>query len=127
MTWIDGLPRPDHGPGFHTRLCTTCGAGWVGHVDDGPEWCPWCEEAAARQVADQRRLLLAPPWLRSDGGSVRYDDLSEVDRAVWDRTRGQSRGEHSVEAWTDRLVRAVEAGLISEDEARRATRRIKGR
>lgn len=114
------MPRPDHGPGFHQRLCATCGAGWVGHVRDG-DWCPWCEAAQRRQVADEQRLLLLdPPWLRSDAGSPRYEQLSDDDKAVWDRTRGQVRGAGSMETWVRRLHRAVEAGLISEAEARRA-------
>jgi hypothetical protein len=121
--WLDGVPRPDHGPGFRTRRCASCGAGWVGHERDG-DWCPWCEAAEQRQRADERRLLLDPPWLRRDQG--RYDALGPDDRAVWDRTRGQARGAHSVEAWVARLARAVEAGLIDEAEAIRAIRRMRG-
>lgn len=121
--WTDGVPRPDHGVGFHTRLCTTCGAGWVGHQRDG-DWCPWCAAAEAHQRAAERRLLLDPPWLRTDAGTVRYDALSEADRAVWDRTRGQRRGTSSVLAWTKRLARAVETELITEREADVAIRRV---
>lgn len=123
MTWLDGLARPDHGPGFRTRLCATCGAGWVGHVDDGDDWCPWCERAVERQVEAERRVLLDPPWLRSDAGNIRYDELSDANKAVWDRTRGQIRGADSVKAWTERLARAVQAELITETEARRAVAR----
>ena len=122
--WTNGTSRPDHGPGFRNRLCGTCGAGWVGHERDGDDWCPWCEKAQARQVDDQRRLLLHPPWLRSDAGNPRYDDLSEADKAVWDRTRGQTRGASSVVMWAARLRRAVEAGWISEGEADKAMRRV---
>ena len=46
----DGMPRPDHGPGWRDRLCRACGASWVGHERDGEEWCPWCEQAAERQL-----------------------------------------------------------------------------
>jgi hypothetical protein len=45
--WLDGVPRPDHGDGFRQRRCAACGAGWVGHIDDG-----------------ERRMLLDPPWRR---------------------------------------------------------------
>lgn len=120
--WLDGVPRPDHGPGFHQRVCATCGAGWVGHDSDG-DWCPWCELALERQRDDERRLLLDPPWLRK--GSGRYDELSEGQRAVWDRTRGQARGTHSVEMWVARLARAVTAGIIDEADARKAIRRVR--
>lgn len=121
--WTDGAARPDHGPGFLTRLCTTCGAGWVGHERDG-DWCPWCDDADAHQRAAERRLLLDPPWLATDAGTSRYDALSDADRAVWDRTRGQRRGVGSVLVWTERLERAGEAGLITEGEADMAIRRI---
>jgi uncharacterized Zn finger protein (UPF0148 family) len=62
--WLDGVPRPDHGDGFRQRRCAACGAGWVGHIDDGDDWCPWCEKAGARQIDDERRMLLDPPWRR---------------------------------------------------------------
>lgn len=116
MTWLHGVPRPDHGQGFRQILCPTCGAGWVGHERDG-DWCPWCEAAAARHRALERRLLLDPPWLASDVGSARYDALGDADKAVWDRTRGQRRNVDSVEVWTARLARAVEAGVITQAEA----------
>ena len=67
--WVAGLPRPDHGPGFINRLCTTCEATWVGHQEDG-DWCPWCARAVAHQQSLRRRLLLDPPQLRSDVGSA---------------------------------------------------------
>lgn len=117
--WLDGVPRPDHGPGFRQRSCATCQAGWIGHERDG-DWCPWCEAAEERQVAFERLLLLDPPWLHHDAGNRRYDELSDDDKTVWDRTRGQARGTHSVRTWVERLARAVEAGLISEVEANRA-------
>lgn len=119
--WLDGVPRPDHGPGYRQHLCATCGAGWVGLDGEG---CWWCQAALERQQADERRLLLEARWLHK--GTGRYDELSEADRAVWDRTRGQVRGAHSVEAWVARLARAVEAGLVTEAEAVRAIRRMRG-
>lgn len=119
--WLDGVPRPDHGPGMIQRLCR-CGAGWVGRPDDP---CSWCADAAARAVADLRRQLLWPAWMLEQG--PRYDELDEVDRAVWDRTRGIRRGEASERAWARRLAEAVIAGIVTEADARaalaRATRR----
>ena len=61
--WIDGLPRPDHGPGMVQRRCG-CGAGWVGRVGDP---CSWCVDAAERDVADLRRRLLWPVWMLEQG------------------------------------------------------------
>lgn len=120
---LDGYPRPDFGDGWHERVCAVCSASWVGHERDG-DWCAWCEASDARQRALERRLLLDPPWLRTSAGDPRYDALSDLDRAVWDRTRGQSRGTDSVVAWAARLRRAVEAELITRNEAERAMRRI---
>ena len=118
---IDGYPRPDHGPGMVEHVCCSCKAGWVGLTDDG---CGWCETAQAQQRALERVLLLDPPWLRSSAGHPRYDALSEADKAVWDRTRGQTRGHDSALMWVARLARAVDAELITEDEARAAIRRM---
>lgn len=120
---IDGYPRPDFGDGWHERVCSTCSASWVGLVADG-DWCHWCEVADERLRVDTRAVLLDPPWLRSDAGSTRYDALSDLDRAVWDRTRGQSRGTDSLVTWAARLRRAVETELITAAEADRALRRI---
>jgi hypothetical protein len=117
----DGYPRPDHGDGYVDRVCATCGASWVGLADAG---CWWCERALERLRADQRRVLLDPPWLRTDAGHPRYDALDEAGKAVWDRTRGQSRGADSVVTWAARLRRAVETELITRNEAGAAMRRI---
>lgn len=122
--WVDGQPRPDHGPGMVQRTCR-CGAGWVGMPDDG---CEWCARRVERQRADERRLLLDPPWLRSDVGDVRYDELDEIDKSVWDRTRAHQRGADSLEQWARRLARAVASGLMTRREADAAlTRMERGR
>lgn len=118
---LDGYPRPDHGEGWRERVCSTCSASWVGHGDD---WCSWCEAALARQTVAQRAVLLDPPWLRTSAGEPRYDALDDAGRAVWDRTRGQTRGTDSVTTWIGRLERAVEVELITEHEARRAIGRV---
>ena len=110
MEWID-------------RVCATCSAEWEGLERDG-DWCPWCEAREADQRAAERALLLDPPWLRSSAGDARYDALDEVDRAVWDRTRGQLRGSDSIVVWAARLRRAVDSGLITNHEAERAIRRV---
>jgi hypothetical protein len=118
---IDGRPRPDFGPGHVERACQ-CGATWIGGADD-PCW--WCAQAERRQLDDQRRRLLWPEWMASQG--PRYDELAPVDRAVWDRTRGILRGADSVKAWTHRLIDAVDAGIVTEAEARAALNRVENR
>jgi uncharacterized Zn finger protein (UPF0148 family) len=123
---IDGTPRPDHGDGWRERVCSRCSASWVGHTTDGPTWCPWCERRAELEQEMERRDLLDPPHLRSDAGSQRYEALDDVDRAIWDRTRGQTRGTDSVAWWAHRLGRAVADGFITQDEADRALRKVLG-
>ena len=110
MEWID-------------RTCTVCRAEWEGLERDG-EWCPWCETREAQQRALERRLLLDPPWLRTDHGNPAYDALDDVTKAVWDRTRGQTHGTDSILVWAARLRRAVDTQLITTDEANRALRRV---
>lgn len=121
---LNGVPRPDHGDGWRERVCSKCSASWVGHTSDGDRWCPWCERLDELSDALRRRELLDPPQLRTDDGNGRYEALDEPQRAVWDRTRGQVRGTESLAWWIARLARAVDDGLITEDEADRALRRV---
>ena len=109
---IAGHREPDLGPRIWQLACSVCRATWSGRNGDP---CPWCVAAAERQRLDQRELLLDPAWLREN--SLRYDDLSDVDKAVWNRTRGQTHGEGLEREWARRLGRAVEAGIITEAEA----------
>jgi hypothetical protein len=96
-----------------------CGATWHGHTGDP---CRWCEEATQRHLDDQRQQLLHPNWM-TDQGPV-YDQLSDVDKAVWDHTRGQAGTHDSIPSWTVRLKRAVETGLITDTEADLAMTRV---
>ena len=82
------------------RRCATCGATWEGLYSDDPEWCWWCERRDEQLVADQRRMLL---WPDVPERGPRYDELDEVSKAVWDRTRGQVPGHDSTVAWVRRL------------------------
>ena len=118
--WTNGVPRPDHGPGMVQIVCADCGAGWVGPVGDP---CAWCADRLTHDVADTRRVLLWPDWLAEQG--PRYDELGELDRAVWDRTRGIVRGADSLEAWRRRLAEAVAIGLVTRDEAHGALARAR--
>jgi hypothetical protein len=144
--WCDGVPTPELGEGVVQRLCRDCAASWCGFPCDP---CPWCFAAAERQLAEQRRLLLFPPF-RYDQHGPRYDELDDVDKRIWDRTRGKvSKGTHaptvrfapveassgngphedrfgtdSVREWARRLGRAVEAGLVTDVEADAALARV---
>jgi hypothetical protein len=72
----------------------------------------------------ERRDLLDPPHLRTDAGHDRYDALDDLDKAVWDRTRGQNRGADAVLQWVARLGRAVADGVITHAEAETALRKV---
>jgi hypothetical protein len=101
-----------------TIRCPDCGASWVGYTDDP---CDWCTAAIERQLADQRQRILYPDWMTEQGPV--YDQLDDVDKMVWDATRGIQRGEASVTAWARRLVDAVDAGIVTDVEARLAWER----
>jgi hypothetical protein len=118
---IDGVPRPDHGPGYTERVCPTCDAGWVGQHN---EECGWCHRRAQLDLELARSELLQPSHLNSDVGNPNYDRLDDVTKQVWDRTRGQRRGEHSIAMWIARLGQAVGEGWITAAEADHAIRRV---
>jgi hypothetical protein len=103
------------------RRCGVCGATWTGLYSDDPEWCWWCDRAHERMITEQRKLLL---WPSMPERGPRYDELDDVGKAVWDRTRGQTPGHDSVIGWVRRLRVAVEAELITEHEAEAAMRRV---
>lgn len=94
--WLQsGRLRPDFGPGFADCECPACGATAVALVGSA---CGYCDLARERLAGWQAALTLAPP---------------EIDRD--DRRRaGVLRG------WAERLAVAVEAGIVTDDEARRA-------
>lgn len=115
-----GVPISPADPvGDHPLRCNLCGAGWWGRP---MARCHWCTSAVETMLEDQRRRLLHPDWAEDQGD--RYDELSPADRLVWDRTRSISRGSGSVEAWTKRLLEAVDAGIVTRDEADAALRRV---
>ena len=68
----------------------------------------------------RRENLLHPAWLRSDAGLPRYDSLSDLDKRVWNQTRGQTSEPQSVMAWAMALFEAVRDELLTTDEAERA-------
>lgn len=97
-----GPQRPDLGPGLHELTCGACGATWCGPPGDP---CPYCAHRAQVIADDQRRLLL-------------YGELPERDDA---------RRPAAVEAWSERLQRAVDVKIITVAEAERAWARETGR
>lgn len=86
-----GGARPDHGPDQFEVGCPACDATWIGRVGSA---CWYCAQRDARIVAEQRALLLAGPG----------DIVGEL---------------HAVfESWRQRLLRAVEAEVLTRDEVR---------
>lgn len=99
--------------------CDECGATWLGYPDDP---CDWCIRAKERQMATDRDDLLHPTWAQ-DRGPV-YDQLSEVDKAVWNRTRNITYDHDSIAFWVQRIGRAVDSGLITQTDADLAITRV---
>jgi hypothetical protein len=105
--WVDGglgLPtgplRPEYGPLEQDLTCCCCGATWTGVPGDA---CWWCQRSREIQLEHQIDLLLTPPDIDPD--DIRY--------------------EARITAWAQRLARGVVAGLITEQQANHATRRVR--
>jgi hypothetical protein len=87
-----GPRRPDYGPEYVELECCACGAGWIGAL---LEACPWCAELRARMLEWQAENVLTPP------------DVDPAERNYDDRMK----------AWAARLARAVEAELVTREQA----------
>jgi hypothetical protein len=81
--------------GLHWLQCDVCDAAWLGDPD---EPCGWCWEDEQRQIVWQADRLLEPPDIDPD-----------------DATRP-----NVLTAWGQRLANGVKAGLVDEQQARRA-------
>lgn len=90
-----GIPQTPRGDGWHDLACNTCGATWVGHSHD-PCW--WCQRHLELLQTHQAELVLEPPDIDPD----------------------DSRYLTAMNAWAERLARAVAADLITDTEARNA-------
>ena len=102
------------------QTCSSCDATWYGQHDDP---CGWCADALERQREAQRQLILHPTFLDAEQGP-RYDELDELDKAVWRATRGGDNGGSALE-WARRLRRAVNSELVTEHEAEQAIERYR--
>lgn len=92
-----GIYRPELGPAIRDLECNVCGAGWAGIIG---EPCWWCQRGREIQLEHQADLLLKRP-------DVHPDDVTYGAR---------------MDAWAERLVRGVEAGIITERQALHAGR-----
>lgn len=95
---VELTPRPDWGVGFFDLECDECSATWVGRAGDA---CGWCDRRHEVMVAEQVEMLHRP-------------DLPDV---------GDPFRPSAVTAWSERLARAVHAGLIDEPTAQSAYER----
>jgi hypothetical protein len=92
--WVQvGCSRPDHGPSFAECECPCCGATAVALVGSP---CAYCELSLERMARWQADKLLTPP----------DDHRPEI-----------------LKAWAKRLAVAVQAEIITADEARSAWHR----
>lgn len=97
-----GPTRPDWGERWAELRCDLCGYEWVGRL---LEWCERCPDLLDRNRRWQAELVLRGPA---------FDDVDDAYRA--DR----------LSAWAERLACAVDAGIISEAQARAALARVSG-
>ena len=95
-----------------------CGASWLGYPW---ERCDWCVRRGDQAIAHFRKDLLQPEWLQDQG--TRYWELDEVDRRIWNQTRGIPQGQHLSREWAKQLAQAVEDDLITLHEALGALRK----
>jgi hypothetical protein len=93
-----GVLRPEYGPRDAELACDMCLGEWVG-VPGAACW--WCWTRNERITAWQAEAVLTPP------------DYDPDDRS-YDAVMG---------AWVDRMAIAIEAGLITREEATRAYER----
>lgn len=93
-----GPLRTDYGPGWADLACNQCNARWTGRINGA---CPWCADREEWMLEEQRKLIRTPP-------DVEREDITYEAR---------------MGAWIDRMSRAVEAGIITRDEARWAWER----
>ena len=88
-----------------------CGASWMGYYF---EQCNWCLKRRLLDEQQYRQELLNPPWLQQQG--PKYWELSDVDRQVWNTTRGIPAREDIQGTWALELQGAVDMGTITPDE-----------
>jgi len=77
--------------------CCRCNATWHGPFGD---ICWWCERSREAWIEQQAALVLVPPDL--------HIDLNDQERR------------QALKAWAHRLRNAVDAGIIDQQQARRA-------
>lgn len=90
----NGQQRPDLGPAIQELRCCACQATWAGLVG---EQCTYCTLTRNATIRHQAELALTPP-----------DNLDN---------------EHALQAWAARMRTAVAAGILDNDQARRAWKR----
>jgi hypothetical protein len=81
-------------PDVYEVECVTCHATWTGGAWERCSWCAWAEE---NQREAQRTLVLLEPDY----------DVDETEKELQNR----------IEAWSARLAIAIQAGLVTADEA----------
>ena len=95
---LDGPLTPEYGVLTGILRCTTCSASWGGPIGMG---CPWCQRSLELARHYQAEILLRGVGL--DPADTRFAA--------------------SVEAWGQRLQRAVEVGIIDRRQAETSWRR----
>lgn len=114
--------KPGTVPDLEWQWCK-CGAGWWGYWHEA---CDWCYQRKQVELARYRQELLYPDELMP-GTSLRYEELSEIDQAVWRATRGiaaQGNEYQPQREWLQKLAQAVTDEVITPSEMMAAFKRV---
>jgi bacterioferritin-associated ferredoxin len=94
-------PRPDCGIGWSDLKCSVCSATWTGRPNES---CGWCRNRYKSMLANQRQLTLRPNL----------------------PSRNDPKRIGALDAWAQRLARAVRSEIVTEADARDALDREAG-
>src|SRR4030095_15244710 len=91
-----------------------CGATWMGYRWEA---CNWCVKRDLINLQVYRQKLLQPEWMHNQG--PKYQQLSDVDKRIWNETRGIKPVADVEKDWMNHLNEAEQAGHITADEMAR--------
>jgi len=82
------------------------------------EACLWCWKRDQINLQMYREKLLQPEWMHNQG--PKYQQLSDVDKRIWNQTRGIKPVADIEQEWVNQLHAAEQAGHITSEEMARA-------
>lgn len=85
----------------------------------GYQWeqCSWCWKRDQVALQMHREALLQPAWLYDQG--PKYQQLSDVDKRIWNQTRGIKAVADVEQDWLNTLHESEQSGHITAVEMAR--------